>query len=94
MHPRIWAEELVHRGLQGTLREAGTEGLIAAPETAHPVRCTMDEALACKKTREAKVIAFNGSGHGLLDLSAYEMSLDGKLSECEPAKITVSTYVK
>jgi len=94
LHPGISAEELVHRGLQGTLREAGTEGLIAAPETAHPVRCTMDEALACKKTREAKVIAFNGSGHGLLDLSAYENFLAGKLKEFEPAKITVPTYVK
>ncbi|MGB9022687.1 MAG: hypothetical protein WCC94_04535, partial [Candidatus Bathyarchaeia archaeon] len=82
------------RGLQGTLREAGTEGLIAAPETAHPVRCTMDEALACKKTGEAKVIAFNGSGHGLLDLSAYQNFLAGKLKEFEPAKITVPTYIK
>jgi tryptophan synthase beta chain len=54
----------------------------------------MDEALACKKTREAKVIAFNGSGHGLLDLSAYENFLAGKLKEFEPAKITVPTYVK
>lgn len=54
----------------------------------------MDEALACKKTGEAKVIAFNGSGHGLPDLSAYEMSLDGKLSEYEPAKINAPTYVK
>jgi len=53
----------------------------------------MDEALACKKTGEAKVIAFNGSGHGLLDL-AYENFLAGKLKEFEPAKITVPTYVK
>lgn len=54
----------------------------------------MDEALACKKTGEAKVIAFNGSGHGLLDLSAYENFPAGKLKEFEPAKITVPTYVK
>jgi tryptophan synthase beta chain len=73
---------------------ARTEGLIPAPETAHAIKCAIDEALACKKTGEAKVIAFNCSGHGLLDLSAYEMFLAGKMKEFEPAKITVPTYVK
>jgi len=73
---------------------ARTEGLIPAPETSHATKCAIDEALACKKTGEAKVIAFNASGHGLLDLSAYENFLAGKLKEFEPAKITVPTYVK
>ena len=73
---------------------ARTEGLIPAPETSHAIKCAIDEALACKKTGEAKVIAFNASGHGLLDLSAYENFLAGKLKEFEPAKITVPTYVK
>jgi len=73
---------------------ARTEGLIPAPETAHAIKAAIDEALACKKTGEAKVIAFNYSGHGLLDLSAYEMFLAGKMKEFEPAKITVPTYVK
>jgi tryptophan synthase beta chain len=71
---------------------ARTEGLIAAPETSHAVKCAIDEALACKKTDEAKVIAFNSSGHGLLDLSAYEMFLAGKLKEFEPVKIEVPKY--
>jgi tryptophan synthase beta chain len=71
---------------------ARTEGLIAAPETSHAVKCAIDEALACKKTGEAKVIAFNSSGHGLLDLSAYEMFLAGKLKEFEPVKIEVPKY--
>jgi len=73
---------------------ARTEGLIPAPETSHAIKCAIDEALTCKRTGEAKVIAFNCSGHGLLDLSAYEMYLDKKLKEYEPAKITVPTYVK
>ena len=73
---------------------ARTEGLIPAPETSHAIKCAIDEALACKRSGEAKVIAFNCSGHGLLDLSAYEMYLGKKLSEYEPAKITVPTYVK
>jgi tryptophan synthase beta chain len=57
------------------------------------VKCAIDEALACKKTGEAKVIAFNNSGHGLLDLSAYEAFQAGKLAEFEPVRIDVPKYV-
>jgi tryptophan synthase beta chain len=72
---------------------ARTEGLIAAPETAHAIKCAIDEALECKKTGEAKVIAFNCSGHGLLDLSAYEAFNSGKLTDFEPVKIEVPQLV-
>ena len=72
---------------------AQTEGMITAPETAHSLRFVVDEALECKKTNQKKVIAMNYSGHGLLDLSAYEQFLDGKLADYEPEKIEVSTYV-
>jgi tryptophan synthase beta chain len=72
---------------------ARTEGFIIAPETAHAVKCAIDEAVACKKTGEAKVIAFNNSGHGLLDLSAYETFLAGKLTDFEPVRIEVPKYV-
>jgi tryptophan synthase beta chain len=68
---------------------AQTEGLITAPETAHSLRYVIDEALECKKTREEKVIAMNYSGHGLLDLTAYEQFLANKLMEYEPEKIEV-----
>ncbi|MGM0367045.1 MAG: TrpB-like pyridoxal phosphate-dependent enzyme [Actinomycetota bacterium] len=60
-----------------------TEGIIPAPETAHAIRATIDEALKCKQTGEEKVIAFNFSGHGHFDLSAYESYLDGKLEDYE-----------
>jgi tryptophan synthase beta chain len=72
---------------------ARTEGVITAPETAHAVKCAIDEALACKKTGEAKVIAFNYSGHGLLDLSAYEAFNSGNLADFEPVKIEVPQLV-
>jgi len=72
---------------------ARTEGFITAPETAHAVKSAIDEALACKKTGEPKVIAFNNSGHGLLDLSAYEAFHDGKLTDFEPVRIEVPKYV-
>jgi len=72
---------------------AQTEGMITAPETAHNVKYAIDEALRCKKTGEKKVIAFNNCGHGLLDLSAYESFLAGKLVEYKPEKIEVPRYV-
>jgi tryptophan synthase beta chain len=71
---------------------AQTEGLIAAPETAHSLKFVVDEANRCKKTGEKKVIAMNYSGHGLLDLSAYEQYLAGKLVEYAPEKITIPTF--
>ncbi len=68
---------------------ARTEGLIPAPETAHAIRAVIDEALKCKETREAKVIAFNYSGHGFFDLQAYDEYLRGQLEDAvyDPAKV-------
>jgi len=62
---------------------ARAEGHIPAPETAHAIKVTMDEALKCKQSGEAKVIVFNNSGHGHFDLSAYERYLSGKLEDYE-----------
>ncbi len=73
---------------------AQAEGLIIAPETAHSLKFVIDEALRCRKTGEKKVIAMNYSGHGLLDLGAYEQFLAGKLMDYEPEKIEVPTIVK
>jgi len=71
---------------------ARTEGMVTAPESAHNVRYAIDEALRCKRTGEKKVIAFNNCGHGLLDLSAYESFLAGKLIDYEPVNINVPKY--
>ncbi len=73
---------------QTTVFEAGiifakTEGIIPAPETTHAIRVAIDEALKCKETGEAKTIAFNFSGHGHLDLGAFEAYLDGKIVDYE-----------
>jgi tryptophan synthase beta chain len=51
---------------------ARTEGIIPAPETAHAIRVVIDEALDAREKGEQRVILFNLSGHGLLDLSAYD----------------------
>jgi tryptophan synthase beta chain len=58
---------------------AKTEGLVPAPETAHAIRGAIDLALEAKKTGEETVIAFNYSGHGLLDMEGYAQYLAGSL---------------
>jgi len=60
---------------------ARTEGIISAPETNHAIRVTIDEALKCKESGEAKVILLAHSGHGHVDMAAYEAYLSGKLED-------------
>ena len=64
---------------EAAVQFARAEGKIAAPETGHAVRAAIDEALAAKETGEERVILFDFSGHGLLDLSAYDDFLNGRL---------------
>ena len=58
---------------------ARTEGIIPAPESSHAIAATIREALKCKETGEQKVILFNLSGHGLIDMTAYEQYINGDL---------------
>ena len=62
---------------------AQAEGIIAAPESAHAIRVAIDQALDAKARGEKRVILFNLSGHGNLDLSAYEQYLGGQLQDYE-----------
>ena len=64
---------------EAAVQFARTQGTIPAPETAHAIRAVMDEALAAKQAGEEKVILFSYSGHGLLDLGAYDDFLHGRL---------------
>ena len=64
---------------EASIQFANAEGKIPAPETGHAIRAVIDEALAAKETDEERVILFNFSGHGLLDLSAYDDYLHGRL---------------
>ncbi len=58
---------------------ARTEGIIPAPETTHALACVVEEALKAKEEGKEKVIVFSWSGHGLLDLGAYEKYFSGEL---------------
>lgn len=58
---------------------ARAEGIIPAPESCHAIAATINEANKCKETGEEKVILFNLSGHGLIDMSAYDNFFAGNL---------------
>ncbi len=86
---------LINKGLMESVAYRQTEvfaaakmfarytGIIPAPESAHAVKKAIDEALDAKAKNERKVIVFNLSGHGLLDLSAYEQFNANKLVDYE-----------
>ncbi len=60
---------------------ARTEGIVLAPESAHAIAAVVEEANKAREAGKKRVILFNLSGHGLLDLSAYETYLSGKLQD-------------
>ena len=64
---------------------ARSEGIVPAPESCHAIAATVREALRCKETGEEKVILFNLSGHGLIDMAAYDRYLAGDLQDFIPS---------
>lgn len=62
---------------------AQTEGIIPAPESCHAIVAAINEAKKCKETGEQKVILFNLSGHGLIDMVSYDKYLSGDLLNYE-----------
>jgi tryptophan synthase beta chain len=64
---------------EAAVRFAKNQGIIPAPESAHAIKAVFDEAEKCRKSGEKKVILFNLSGHGHLDLGAYEKFLDSEM---------------
>ncbi|MCX8030188.1 MAG: TrpB-like pyridoxal phosphate-dependent enzyme [Thermodesulfovibrionales bacterium] len=60
---------------------ARTEGFVPAPETNHAIACAIEEAKKAKEEGKEKVILLNWSGHGIMDLAAYDAYLSGKLED-------------
>ena len=60
---------------------ARSEGIVPAPESAHAIAGVVKEAIQAREAGQKRVILFNLSGHGLLDLSAYETYLTGKMQD-------------
>ena len=73
---------------EAALQFTRTEGILPAPESAHAIRAAIDQAIEARKKGEKRVILFNLSGHGLLDLAAYDQYLhngmqNGSVSESQ-----------
>ncbi|MCL2761228.1 MAG: TrpB-like pyridoxal phosphate-dependent enzyme [Desulfuromonadales bacterium] len=87
--------QLVHEGVvearsvlqmasfEAAVQFARTEGIIPAPESSHAIRGAIDEALMAKEEGKEKVILFNLSGHGHLDMAAYDAYFAGMLEDYE-----------
>jgi len=60
---------------------AKTEGFISAPECNHAIAMVIREALKAKEEGKEKVILFNWSGHGLVDMAAYQAYFEGQLAD-------------
>jgi tryptophan synthase beta chain len=65
---------------------AKTEGFISAPETTYAIAEVIRQAIQAKEEAKEKVILFNWSGHGLVDMAAYDAYLSGKLADHELAQ--------
>lgn len=59
---------------------ARSEGIIPAPESSHAIATAIREAKKAKEAGESKVILFNLSGHGLIDMAAYDQYISGDLA--------------
>lgn len=64
---------------------ARSEGIVPAPESCHAIAATVREALKCRESGEQKVLLFNLSGHGLIDMAAYDRYLAGDLQDFIPS---------
>jgi len=84
LHAEGHIEAVAHGQLgvfEAAVQFAREEGIVPAPESAHAIRSAIDEALAAKEAGEERVILFNLSGHGFLDLGAYEQYFNGELED-------------
>lgn len=63
---------------------AQTEGIVPAPESSHAIRTAIDEAMKAKEEGVSRSIVFNLSGHGHLDLNAYQNYLSEIMEDVAP----------
>ncbi len=78
IHPVAYSQNEV---FDAAIKFARSEGIIPAPESAHAIRAAIDEALRAKSEGKKEVIAFNLSGHGYFDMSAYDDYMQGQLAD-------------
>lgn len=72
---------------------AQTEGLIPAPESSHAIAAAIKEALKAKEEGTRKTILFNLSGHGLIDMAAYDRYFAGDLNNFQVSEEEIANNV-
>ncbi|RKX85010.1 MAG: TrpB-like pyridoxal phosphate-dependent enzyme, partial [Spirochaetes bacterium] len=85
VHQGLMAPRAIHQleCFEAAVTFARTEGLIVAPETSHAVAAAIQEANKATEEGKEKVIIFNLSGHGLMDLKGYQAYFAGELADYE-----------
>ena len=73
---------------------AQTEGIIPAPESTHAIASAIREANKAKEEGSQRVILFNLSGHGLVDMSAYDQYLAGDLKNYEVSDSEIEKFLQ
>jgi tryptophan synthase beta chain len=91
MKPRAYHQL---QSYEAALTWAGTEGFIPAPETSQALAAVIEDAKKAKEEGKEKVILFNYSGHGLMDLTGYDAYLSGKLIDYELPEEELKKYTK
>jgi tryptophan synthase beta chain len=66
---------------EAAMQFAQSEGMVPAPESSHAVRAAIDEAIKAREEGKKRVILFNLSGHGLMDMPSYDAYMSGRLGE-------------
>lgn len=69
---------------EAAVRFAKCETILPAPESAHAIRCAIDEALKCKESGEEKTILFGLTGTGYFDMTAYSAYVEGRMTDHVP----------
>jgi tryptophan synthase beta chain len=89
------ATSVMQKGVfEAAMLFAQTEGILPAPESSHAIRTAIDEALKGKEEGVSRAIVFNLSGHGHLDLNAYENYLSGQLEDTSPSDELIQASLK
>ena len=73
---------------------ARTEGIVPAPESCHAIAATINEALRCKEEGKKEVLLFNLSGHGLIDMLAYDRFFANDLIDYSPSDEDINKFLK
>ena len=79
---------------ESAVQFARTEGIVPAPESSHAIRAAVEEALQAKEEGKQRVILFNLSGHGHVDMAAYDDYFAGKLEDFEYPAAKVQESLK